>query len=57
MKTLCAATQVKRRALGYNDNIGGRGKEARQAKALAKMNKRHGVVRVDREIEHSEDQR
>lgn len=35
----------------YRDDIGGRGKELRQARARAKMDKRHGVLHVDREIE------
>lgn len=35
----------------FNDSVGSRGKERRQAKARAKMDRRHGVVRIDPEIE------
>ena len=48
------AKAKRRRSLSYNDHVGSRSKEMRQLRSREKMNKRHGVVRIDREIEHPE---
>lgn len=47
-----AVAKVKRRrSLSYNDHVGSRSKEMRQLRSRQKMDARHGVVHIDREIE------